>query len=55
MSVLVYEGGAGTGKTTSLISALEDELATNPLQDGQGVHARIEKALVRSPFRLHSS
>ncbi len=39
MSVLVYEGGAGTGKTTSLISALEDELATNPLQDGQGVLA----------------
>lgn len=39
MSVIVFEGGAGTGKTTSLISTLKDELATGPLRDGQSVLA----------------
>lgn len=39
MSAVLFEGGAGTGKTTSLISTLEDELATGPLRDGQSVLA----------------
>ncbi len=39
MSIECYEGGAGTGKTHSLIVALERRLTTTPLEDGQSVLA----------------
>lgn len=39
MSIECFEGGAGTGKTTSLMASLQSRLETVPLTDGQGVLA----------------
>lgn len=39
MKIIVYEGPAGTGKTTKLIHSLESLLASEPLRDGQRVLA----------------
>ena len=37
MSVVFFEGGAGTGKTTSLVAAVSEHLQATPLRDGQQV------------------
>lgn len=56
MSVQYFEGAAGTGKTTRLINAVLDELAKNPLGEGQkilvltfmhGSRRRLEETLSR--------
>src|SRR5713226_1840243 len=39
MSVEFFEGSAGTGKTTKLMSALQERLSSVPLGDGQDVLA----------------
>jgi hypothetical protein len=39
MSVEYFEGGAGTGKTTKLMAALQQRLEATPLADGQSILA----------------
>jgi superfamily I DNA/RNA helicase len=62
MSTKGFTGGAGTGKTTSLLRELDAHLATNPLADGQRVLAltfmhgsrhRLAERLAKSSARRH--
>src|SRR5450759_5066138 len=62
MSTKGFTGGAGTGKTTSLLRELEAHLAVCPLASGQRVLAltfmhgsrlRLAERLAKSPARRH--